>query len=395
MRGSEIERYRYLDRMWQHTDKTSPMCVCGLRGSGKSTILRQFLDSLRQWHVPDRKILFMDMREADARNGKEMHEMIKAGIREEEMFIILDNVDAVDGWDRVVNSFGVEWKHRIYFSGNRVTARDMESKLSYRKRNLHVRPLSFEEYLGHNPRGSETHADWAMRRYLCAGGLPVVLPDDSDARAASLLRGLYETAVHEDLKDWVGMDRDSMDRVLAAVMGSDGPEDMRHYSDIAYVDDTSSTWSCLWALENWHLMDHAYVHGRECMDLFPRFRMYMEDTGILHSVLPDAPTELLMENAVYGELMRRGCRVSSGSFRRRETTFISHTDGRDEAIQVMEDLDDPIRRRWALDALERSGCRFMYLLTLENPPRDLPEDVWAYSIADWMLERPEVRRDSS
>ncbi|MDO5852827.1 MAG: AAA family ATPase [Thermoplasmata archaeon] len=395
MENGGTKRYRYIEKLWEHDDLTRALCITGLRGSGKSTILRHFVEELRQWHVPERKIIYMDAREVEARSCDEFCSMVEAEIREDGSFIVLDSVDAVKDWDTAIYRISGDWKHRVYFAGNRLTAHDMKTKLYWKIDTLHVRPMSFLEYLDADPRGNKAHPDWCIGRYLRSGGLPVMLADYSDARALSVLKGIYETAVHEDLGDRVGMDRGSMDRVVEAVMGSGGPEDMRYYSDMAYVDDTSSTWSCLWALENWHLMDHTYEHGRGMGDIFPRFRMYMEDTGILHSVLPDMPTELLMENAVYGELMRRGCHVSSGSFRRREATFITYRNGKHEAIQVIEDLDDPLRRRWALDALERSGCEYRTLLTLENPDRDLPDSVSAWSLADWLLEKPDNRDDWS
>ena len=147
-----IIREKYLNKMISAKDTEFIKVITGVRRSGKSTLMLMFKEYLLNNGVNEENIIHVNFESAmydDIRNYKDLYKFVKENIKEGKMYLLLDEVQNVESWEKAINSFKVDFNIDIYITGSNayLLSSELSTLLSGRYIEIKMYPLSFKEYL--------------------------------------------------------------------------------------------------------------------------------------------------------------------------------------------------------------------------------------------------------
>ena len=210
---SGIERSTYLNRLKDFLKTGQIVVITGARRAGKSFLMRQLIKSLISDGISRNNILmvnFEDPRftELDTKILQKIYEVYLEFLNPKgDVFIFLDEVQEVSGWEKWVRTIYELKKAKLVISGSnaKLLSAELSTLLTGRHIDLEVFPLSFQEYLIFNGLDLKDKIDFAGKRveierlfikYLEWGGFPEVVLSDEKKK---LLFHYFEDIVNKDL----------------------------------------------------------------------------------------------------------------------------------------------------------------------------------------------------
>ena len=387
----ELIRTEYLDKLDSFRDRPDLVKILtGVRRSGKSTILSQFR---RRLESDGLDVVYMDMEKLSfaVTSDREMHRYITESMTSEGGYLLIDEVQFVNGWEKVVNNFRANGAN-VYVTGSnaRVLSSDFTTIIGGRYVEIHILPLSFREFLDrYPPKGSE-RIEQRFAQYLREGGLPIIdLESDDHAKRRSILDGVYDSIVGRDIAVRSGMDNGTIRRLTSYLYSNIGNtttgESLMRGSGIS---DRRTLEKYLDAVEDsyvFYRVDTYDLIGKKMMKVKAKY--FSADTGLRNAALGHRMDDSsgLLENVVFLELKCRGYDVVVGAYRDYEIDFTARKEGDVEFFQIASTLGDAStikREERPLRLLKEAGRKT--ILTLD---RDLPEGtdgVEYVNLIDWL-----------
>ena len=174
-----IIREEYLNRMIDAKDTEFIKVITGVRRSGKSTLLLMFKEYLLNNGIKNDSIIYMNFESAkydDIKNYKDLYSYVKDLIKTKKVYLLLDEVQNVEKWEKAINSFKVDFDIDIYITGSNayLLSSELSTLLSGRYIEIKIYPLSFKEYLQFNNYDKE-NLESKFNEYLKYGGLPAIM----------------------------------------------------------------------------------------------------------------------------------------------------------------------------------------------------------------------------
>ena len=148
-----IERPLYLDKIMPFVDTPFVKILTGVRRCGKSTILKMIIKKIKkEKNVDDEQILNyrFDSMEYEDMTTKELYLELKSKIiQSKKTYLFLDEIQEIEGWEKVVNTLASDFDVDIYITGSnsRMMSSEISTYLTGRYITFHIYTLSFEEYL--------------------------------------------------------------------------------------------------------------------------------------------------------------------------------------------------------------------------------------------------------
>ena len=148
-----IDRPLYLNKIMPFVDTPFVKILTGVRRCGKSTILKLIIQKLKEErNVDDEQILNyrFDSMEFEDMTAKELYQELKSKIlKEKKTYLFLDEIQEIDGWEKVINSLVSDYDVDIYITGSnsRMMSSEISTYLTGRYITFPIYTLSFEEYL--------------------------------------------------------------------------------------------------------------------------------------------------------------------------------------------------------------------------------------------------------
>ncbi len=368
--------------------------ITGIRRSGKSVLMKQFRDHLLADGVPERDIIYIDLEEKRYVIDSErmLYESVRNAIRSEEVYVLLDEVQTVSGWERAIETVRLEFKANMYITGSnsKMMSSELGTHLTGRFVEIHILPFSFSEFMSRYPIDADNGYTQRFRQYLRWGGMPIIDLSDDETKNRAILKGVYDSIVNNDIRRRVDMDQDILESVTAFMMSNIGNlVSAGNITKGALIGDVRTTEKYLGELCRcfiFYRADRYDIIGKEHMRVNAKF--YAADTGMRNATLygSEYNESALLENAVYLELLRRGYAVSVGSYNDKEVDFTAWKGGDPEFYQVTLSLKDKRtldRETRTLKAIGTGSKRTIVTMDREFP--DVPEGIEIVNAADWML----------
>lgn len=321
----EIQRKVYLDRLISRRENGVIKIITGIRRCGKSYLLDPiFKNYLIQSGVREDHIIKLELDKEENKKYRDSHvlnEYIKSLIKDKEMYyILLDEIQLVEGFEAVLNGFLYERNLDVYVTGSnsKFLSSDIITEFRGRGDEVKIFPLSFSEYI-ENFEGDKYEA-W--NEYVLYGGLPLILSKKTDEEKAKYLKDLFEQTYIKDIVERNNIQRvdilDSIINMLASSIGSltnpkkiydtfvsNGEKEISFNtvnSYIKYIEDAFII----------NKSDRYDVKGKKYI-LTPQ-KYYFSDIGLRNARLNFHQQEEnhIMENIIYNELIIRGYNVDVG-----------------------------------------------------------------------------------
>lgn len=351
-----IDRPMYVDKIMAYVDAPFIKILTGIRRCGKSTMLKIIMDRLHyQKNVPKERIVsfrFDSMLYEDM-TAKQMYEELKSKLSENgKTYFFLDEIQEVNGWERVVNSLASDYDVDIYITGSnsRMMSSEISTYLTGRYISFRIYTLSFEEYLTF--KGQHTPVEnprTELANYICLGGFPAVhLQSYSSDEVYTIVRDIYNSTVFSDIVRRSQIRKvDQLERIIKFTFHNIGNTfSAKTISDYLKAErralDNETVYNYLQKLEGAYLLHRCSrydLRGREILKTQEKF--YLADTSLRYSVLgyqADAYASSL-ENIVYLELCRRGYRVFVGKTEDGEIDFVAERLNEKIYVQVTQKIE--------------------------------------------------------
>ncbi len=351
-----IDRPMYVDKIMAYVDAPFIKILTGIRRCGKSTMLKIIMDRLHyQKNVPKERIVsfrFDSMLYEDM-TAKQMYEELKSKLSENgKTYFFLDEIQEVNGWERVVNSLASDYDVDIYITGSnsRMMSSEISTYLTGRYISFRIYTLSFEEYLTF--KGQHTPVEnprTELANYICLGGFPAVhLQSYSSDEVYTIVRDIYNSTVFSDIVRRSQIRKvDQLERIIKFTFHNMGNTfSAKTISDYLKAErralDNETVYNYLQKLEGAYLLHRCSrydLRGKEILKTQEKF--YLADTSLRYSVLgyqADAYASSL-ENIVYLELCRRGYRVFVGKTEDGEIDFVAERLNEKIYVQVTQKIE--------------------------------------------------------
>lgn len=356
-----VERKEYLEKLKLWKDEQVIKVVTGIRRCGKSTLLMQYQDYLKQSGVDADRIIAINFEELEYEelcDYKKLYEYIKARLSSDKTtYIFLDEIQKVPYFEKVVDSLYVKQETDIYITGSNayMLSGDLATLLSGRYVEISMLPLSFAEYLQVNSKDKDS----AFADYMRYGGMPfIATAEKTEEKITTYLEGIYNTVIVKDIEDrqkrkeWDNSDTGritdisllkTIAKYLSSVIGS-----LVTVRSIAnYLVSSGRKISPNTVSDYVNALTESFIfYPAERFDIVGKqllktnTKYYMVDLGIRNLILPKKSYDLgfSVENVVYFELLRRGYKVSVGKYGNTEIDFVAERNGELEYIQVTADM---------------------------------------------------------
>jgi predicted AAA+ superfamily ATPase len=335
-----IERDVYLNTLRPFMDTDLIKVLTGLRRSGKSTLLQLVQKDLLGRGVSEHQFLSINFESLDRANASLMdihHEILTFGKGHAgRTYLFLDEIQELDGWERMVNSLRVDLDCDLYVTGSnsKLLSGELATYLSGRYVEIPVYPFSFREIVSvETSRHPDRKVEDLFQSYLRLGGMPFVYENDLDPSAAmTYLHDLYASILLKDIVTRYAIrDIDLFGRLMAYLLanvgcsfsGSNVTDFLKNekrtlsqetvYNYIAYAKE-----ACLL-----HLVQREDVQGKRLLKF--QEKIFLADHGIREAVYGNNQRDInqILENIVHQELLRRGYRVRIGKSGTKEIDFVA------------------------------------------------------------------------
>ena len=400
-----ISRPLYTEKIMAYTDTPFVKVLTGVRRCGKSTILKMIMEKLQnEMGISVDQIVSMrfDSMEYEDMTAKQMFEAVKAKFSEnKKTYLFLDEVQEIEGWEKVVNSLASDYDVDLYVTGSnsRMMSSEISTYLTGRYVSFRIFPLSFEEYLTFRREYTEVkdvHTELAD--YIRLGGFPAThLRDYSQDEVYTIVRDIYNSTIFSDIVRRNQIRKvDQLERVVKYTFSNVGNTfSAKSISDYLKSEhrkiDNETVYSYLEKLEKAYLLHRCSrydLQGKEILKTQEKF--YLADTALRYSVLgynPDSVASSL-ENVVYLELCRRGYEVNIGKTADGEVDFVAQRQGEKLYVQVTQEIRSEKTERREYDRLLEIKDNYpKYVLRTDEFAGGNYEGIKSMHVADFLLSR--------
>ena len=397
-----IKRDNYLKRMIDAKDTEFIKVITGVRRSGKSTLLLMFKEYLLSEKVKEENIIYINFESAkfdDIRNYKDLYKYVEEKIKKEKVYLLLDEVQNVESWEKAINSFKVDFNIDIYITGSNayLLSSELSTLLSGRYIEIKIYPLSFKEYLTFNNYDNLNLLD-KFNEYLKYGGLPAItLIKDNNELVLSYLNDIYSTIVKKDIidrnkiKDTALLE--NIIKYLASNIGSSISatkiSDYLNSNKIIANSNHQTIDNYLNMLEKSFIIykaDRSDIKSKALLKTLGKY--YISDTGLRNIILGfrNIDEGHLLENVVYLELLRRGYKVSIGKNNEYEVDFVAENPNEIKYMQVTKSLDNEEVKMREVRSLESINDNYeKIILTMDKTINNDFNGIKVFNIIDWLL----------
>lgn len=391
---AEVIRKIYLDRLLSGRGRPDTVkIITGMRRSGKTVLMKQYMDLLRGSGVPDSQMIYLNFESralAHVTDHLKLLEEIDKKYSGRRTYVFLDEVQTVKHWEKAVSSLQTDYDADIYIAGSNADLLPdyLSACISGRYTELRILPLSFKEFLELHPGDREDR----LRQYVITGSLPAADPDADEMFENDHLIGLFNTVLLNDVVgNCRGGDVGTLTEIVRFLYSNIGNMTSANNIAVTIKKNPEKVRSYLDALQKAFLIYKAGrydIRGKRRLDTLEKY--YVPDTGMRNAVLGASSGEDIsrqIENIVYLELLRRGYEVAVGKYGSREVDFVVRRGCETQYFQVTMSM-------MAEDAYEREIAPFRLIrdsypktvLSMDTLVTDLPDGIQHSNLLDWLLD---------
>lgn len=395
-----FDRPEYLNKLIQLKDTDYIKVLTGVRRSGKSVILKLYTEYLMKIGIKDSHIIYINFESFEyqaIRSEENFRELVQDLIPtdDEPFYVLIDEVQFVDGWERVVNALRVSFPCDIVITGSNANllSGELATLLSGRYVTITVYPLSFQEFIAAKNIDSQSREiDMAYSEYEKFGGFPgVALASESIKN--TILSGIFDSIVLHDIANR-GQIRDtlSLKRIISFLADNVGqlinPSKISNVLKNEKLEISNHTVSrYLELLQDAYLFFEVRQYDlRGKSYLKTNSKYFIVDNGLRNQAIgfKDGNFGNRLENIVFIELLRRGYQVDIARIDNLEVDFIARKENDIQYIQVTYQLPETNRETDNLLLIKDNFKKLV--ITGRYEETNSIDGIEVIYIVDWLLQ---------
>lgn len=338
-----IIREKYLSKIRPFYDVDIIKVITGIRRCGKSIILMQIMDELKNKGIDEEQIIYFNFEFEDyyfIKNDLDLHNYIKDKIvNDKKCYLFFDEIQNVENWEKAVNSFKAKYRDNvsIFITGSNsdLLSGELATHLAGRYVSFKVYPFTFKEVCElKNINGKNKYElENDFNEYIKWGGLPqrFIMTDENQIK--TYLSDIYNSIIVKDIITRFNIkDIDLFNRIVEYIVTTPSQtfsaESLANY----FLNNDGREVSKITLYNYLEYMTKAMliskadrydVRGKRILN--GKYKYYLTDLGI-GSVMNTTKRPQMgayLENIVYNELLSRGYDVKVGNLENGEIDFIA------------------------------------------------------------------------
>ena len=343
-----IKRELYMSRIRPFIGTDLVKVMTGIRRCGKSVMLDLIKEELKESGVPETQFIafnFEDMRNANLCTAQALHcEVVnRASKISGKVYLFQEVTD----WEKCINSLRVEMDCDIYITGSnaRLLSGELATVLGGRYVEFTIYPFSYAEFMElYKDIFPDVTDSVVFQRYLTLGGMPYLANlHFVEEPSRQYLTDVYNSVVLNDVvKRNKIRDIDLLTRIVTYVIGNIGTT-FAATSITKFLKNERRTVATDTVLNYIQYCVSAYlfyqvkrqdIQGKQVLSTNEKY--YMADHGLREAVFGGNMRDinLVLENIVYMELLRRGYAITVGKIGAKEIDFICQKQEQKIYVQV-------------------------------------------------------------
>lgn len=375
-----IKRESYMKRIRPFIDLDIIKVLTGIRRSGKSVMMELIKEELTGRGIPPSSFIslnFEDMNNQSFCTADALHEEIKnrTSSIDGKAYLFFDELQEVDQWERCINSLRVEMDCDIYITGSnaKLLSGELATYLAGRYVEFVIYPFSYKEFCElYRMYFSEATERDTFMKYITYGGMPYLGNLRYEAEPCrQYLQDLYNSVVLKDIvKRNKIRDVDLLERIIAYVMANVGTTFSataisKYFKNEQRTVATETILNYIKACEDaflFYRVQRQDIQGKKLLTVNEKY--YVADHGVREAVMGKNQQDinLILENIIYLELLRRGYRITVGKSGEKEIDFVCERQQDKLYVQVTYLLasEDTIRREFGVyDAIRDNYPKYV------------------------------------
>lgn len=330
-----LTRKYYADKVDSWLGKEVIIVLTGQRRVGKSYVLKDFVR--RRQQDEDANIIYIDKEKRQFRfiSGQEQlgNYIEENFVKGKHNFILVDEIQEIDGWEHVIRSFRTEENTDIIITGSnsKILSSDLSTLLSGRYEEIHIQGLSYLEFLQFH---GLDNSDESLLSYLNYGGLPGlrVIGLNEEELVWEYLRNVFNTVILKDvverhnirnlpfMNNLISFLADTIGKVNSATSISKYMKSQHQVISTNVILDYASYLAEAYLID---MVNRYDIHGRRIFD--SNRKTFFGDVGLRNMIeggTREGDIEKVIENVVYQHLRHLGFQVYVGQLQAGEIDFV-------------------------------------------------------------------------
>ena len=375
-----LKRELYLKRIRDFYDSDLIKILVGIRRCGKSVILEQIIEELKNKGINEDHIIYVNfefIEFEELTDYKKLNNYIKEKIKDSSMYyLFFDENQNVENFEKVVNSLRASQKVSIFITGSnsRLLSEELSTILSGRYVSFRINPLSYKEVL--QLKCLEKSTDEAFQDFMKWGSLPNRFQFQNEEAIKNYLYGVFDSIILRDVVERLKIrDTSLFNLILQYIIDTIGRE-FSAENIINFLKNegrevsTLTIYSYIEALCKALLIRKVYrydVHGKAVLKTLNKY--YVTDLGIAQ--IKNNKTEIdksyAIENIVYNELIIKGYEVFTGKTKKGEIDFVATKPNKKIYIQVAFSIPNEETKKREFGAYDNINDNYTkYVISLDK-----------------------------
>ncbi len=356
-----IKREKYLKNIRPFYEQDLIKVITGIRRCGKSVILTQIMDELKQNGIREEQIIYINFEfidYIDITDAKKLNNFIEEKfVNKDKYYVFFDEIQNVDKWEKVVNSLKSKYNQNISIfitgSNSDLLSGELATHIAGRYVSFKVYPFTFDEVceLKDIKEKDKYELERVFDDYIIWGGMPQRFSMNDELQVKTYLSDVYNSIVVKDIVERFKIkDLDLFNKILTFIITTPSQtfsaESLSNYLFSENVEVSKMTlynyleYMCRAMLIN--KAERFDVRGKRILN--GKYKYYLTDLGLGQVINNERKKQMgaYIENIVYNELLSRGYDVKVGNLDFGEIDFIATRFEEKAYYQVTYHLTDEI-----------------------------------------------------
>lgn len=337
-----IYREHYIEKIREFYDSDLIKIITGIRRCGKSIILEQIMNEIKDKTDNIIYLNFEDKRiSSKIQSGNDLIDYVESNKKDGKCYLFFDEIQTLDNWQDACKTLRI-YNYSVFITGSnsKLLSREFTKELSGRYVAFRIRPFVYKEILEYT---KELNKDASITDYLVWGGFPKRFEFNSQEAQLQYLNDLDDTIVINDLINRYNISKKNLFKSLVDfVLRSNG----RIFSSKSihdYIKKERESCSINTIMKYLSYLEEAYIiesvkqySTKTKSELSFYKKIYNEDVALNSIRCLDNRYDIShnLENIVYNELVYMGYNIYVYNNKGKEIDFLASQGNKKYYIQV-------------------------------------------------------------
>ena len=393
-----INRSDYLERLINVIGTPDIKVLTGIRRSGKSKLLESLKKYITE-NITDSNIIHINFNIPTYENLMEYHKLYnyieEQYIDNKKNFILIDEIQMCEGFEKAINGLHALEKYDIYITGSNafLMSSDLATLFTGRTFCIDVYPFSFKEYIEYYQCNDIQEA---FENYVKEGGMSGSYLYKTPKEKYDYISNVYNTLIVRDINQKYkiknmdilnNLNNYLMDNI-SNLTSSNNITKVLNNNNVSITDKTISNYiKYLCNAFAFYKVTRYDIRGKKLLSTQDKF--YLSDHAFRYALLGTTNMDygIIYENIVAIELLRRGYEIYVGTLYNKEIDFVATRRNEKIYIQVSDNIsDEKTLQREVKPLLEIKDAYSKIIIARTKHDLYQYEGIQIYDIANWLFE---------